>query len=44
MKTSSFMNLYLASDNAAIKINAVYFENRAEADKLQHNRNPGMIY
>ena len=29
------MNLYLPSDNAAIKINAVYFDNRAEAGKLQ---------
>ena len=32
MKTNSAMNLYLARDNAVIKINAVYFDNRAEAD------------
>ena len=44
MKTSSVVNLYLPSDNAIIKTNAVYFDNRAEVDKLQHNTNPGMIY
>ena len=37
------MNLYLPNDNAVIKINAIYFDNRAETDKLQHNKNPGMI-
>ena len=29
----------LASDNTLNKINAVYFDNRAEADTLQHNTN-----
>ena len=33
------MNLYLSSDNAVVKINAVYFDNRTEAEKLQHNTN-----
>ena len=35
------MNLYLPSDNAVIKINTVCFDNRAEAEKLQHKTNPG---
>ena len=38
------MNLYLPSDNAIIKIITIYFDNRAEAEKLQHKTNPGMIY
>ena len=38
------MNLYLPSDNTVNKINAVYFDNRAEADKLQDNTNSRMIY
>ena len=38
------MNLHLPSDNAVIKINTVYFDNRDEAEKLQHKTNPGMIY
>ena len=38
------MNLYLPSDNTVNKINAVYFDNRAETDKLQDNTNSRMIY
>ena len=39
------MNLCLPSDNAGSKVTlAVYFGNRAETDRLQHNTNPGMIY
>ena len=38
------MNLYLSIDNAVIKINTVYFDKRAEAEKLQRNTNPRMIY
>ena len=34
------MNLCLPSDNAVIKINTVYFDTRAEAEKLQHKANP----
>ena len=36
------MNLYLPSDNAEIKINAAYFDNSAEANKLQHNTKVGI--
>ena len=40
------MNSYLPSDNAVIKIKAVYFvsSSRAEADKSQYNTDLGMIY
>ena len=38
------MNLYLPIDNAVIKINAVYLDIMAEAEKWQHNTNSGIIY
>ena len=38
------MDLYLPSDNAVIKITAVYFDNRPEAETLRVNTNSGMTY